>query len=111
MSVLEMTTKESKPGRQPSAPTADAKFLAHPDEFPRRHIGPDAAQTKQMLETLGRSSVDALIDEAVPRQIRLQSTLQLPAGRSEYEVLGELKTIAGQNQVFRSFIGMGYYDC
>ena len=111
MSVLEMTTKESKLGRQQTAPTADAKFLAHPDEFPRRHIGPNAAQTKQMLELLGRPSLDALIDEAVPKQIRLQAPLQLPAGRGEHEVLGELKTIAGQNQVFRSYIGMGYYDC
>jgi len=111
MSVLEMTTKESNPGRQQAAPTADAKFLAHPDEFPRRHIGPNAAQTKEMLDTLGRPSLDSLIDEAVPKQIRLQSPLRLPAGRGEYEVLGELKTIAGQNQIFRSYIGMGYYDC
>ena len=102
MSVLEMTTKETNPARESTASTANARFLAHPDEFPRRHIGPDAAQTKEMLELLGRSSLDALIDEAVPKQIRLQAPLQLPAGRSEYEVLGELKTIAGQNQIFRS---------
>src|SRR5690349_6021566 len=111
MSVLEMTTKESNPGSQQAAPAVDAKYLAHPDEFPRRHIGPNAAQTKQVLELLGRLSLDALIDEAVPKQIRLQSPLQLPAGRSEHEVLGELKTIASQNQIFRSYIGMGYYDC
>jgi glycine dehydrogenase len=111
MSVLEMTKKESNPAREATASAADSKFLAHPDEFPRRHIGPDAAQSKQMLELLGRSSLDALIEEAVPKQIRLQAPLQLPCGRGEYEVLGELKTIAGQNQIFRSYIGMGYYDC
>ena len=64
-----------------------------------------------MLELLGRPTLDALINEAVPKQIRLKQALQLPAGRGEYEVLAELKAIASQNQVFRSFIGMGYYDC
>jgi glycine dehydrogenase len=110
MSVLEMTNKKSA-APDTVAANPEPGFLAHPDQFPRRHIGPDASQTKQMLEVLGRSSLDALIDEAVPKQIRLQSPLQLPAGRSEYDVLGELKGIASQNAVFRSFIGMGYYDC
>src|SRR5205085_2100289 len=48
---------------------------------------------------------------AVPAQIRLGRPLQLPAGRGEHEALAALKTVASQNQVFRSFIGMGYYDC
>ncbi len=104
MSVLEMSNKEL-------ATAPHSETLAHPDQFPRRHIGPDSAQTKHMLQLLGRPTLDALIDEAVPKQIRLQQPLQLPAGRGEYEVLAELKTIASQNQVFRSFIGMGYYDC
>ena len=64
-----------------------------------------------MLGLLQYPSLDALIDDTVPKQIRLQSPLQIPDGRGEYEVLGELKTLASQNQVFRSFIGMGYYDC
>ena len=64
-----------------------------------------------MLSLLGRPSLDALIDEAVPKQIRLPQPLKLPEARGEHEVLGELKTIASQNQVFRSYIGMGYYDC
>jgi glycine dehydrogenase len=64
-----------------------------------------------MLGLLGYPSLDALVNDAVPAQIRLQRPLQLPPARSEYETLAALKEIASQNQVFRSFIGMGYYDC
>ncbi len=111
MSVLETTNKEATATSTGAAPQRQSDFLAHPDQFPRRHIGPNAEQTKQMLSLLGRPSLDALIDEAVPKQIRLPQPLKLPEARGEYEVLGELKTIASQNQVFRSYIGMGYYDC
>ena len=83
----------------------------HPDQFPRRHIGPSPEETREMLNLLGYPSLDALIDEAVPPQIRLRRPLQLPAARSEHEVLAALKEIASQNQVFRSYIGMGYHDC
>src|ERR1043166_3142436 len=85
--------------------------LAPAADFPNRHIGPNPAQTKQMLDLLGHPSLDALIDNTVPSQIRLNRPLSLPAPKSEYEVLGALKEIASQNQVYRSFIGMGYYDC
>src|SRR5436190_24343766 len=85
--------------------------LSHPADFPNRHIGPDPEQARQMLDLLGQPSLDALIDKAVPPQIRLNRPLSLPAAKSEYEVLGTLKEIASQNQVYRSFIGMGYYDC
>ncbi len=64
-----------------------------------------------MLELLGFSSLDALIGAAVPARIRLSAPLQIPAARTEAGVLGALKEIASQNQVFRSNIGMGYYDC
>jgi glycine dehydrogenase len=77
----------------------------------RRHIGPNAEETRQMLDLLGYASLDALIEEAVPAQIRLTRPLQLPAGRPEHEVLAALKEIASQNHVCRSYIGMGYYDC
>jgi glycine dehydrogenase len=88
-----------------------AKALRRPDEFRRRHIGPGAADTKQMLESLGLSSLDELVDKTVPAQIRLKKDLDLPEGQSEFEVLARLKEIAANNQVFRSYIGMGYYDC
>jgi len=83
----------------------------HPDRFVRRHIGPRPADGGEMLKLLGYASLDAMIDDAVPKQIRLTRPLQLPAARSEHEALAALKEIASQNQVCRSFIGMGYYDC
>ena len=88
-----------------------ARAFAWSDRFVRRHIGPDAEQTRQMLELCGFESLDALADGAVPEQIRLRKPLNLPASRSEYGLLGELKQVASKNYVFRSFIGAGYHDC
>ncbi len=82
-----------------------------PDRFVRRHIGPRPAEAAAMLKQLGCTSLEAMVDAAVPRAIRLAKPLQLPAARSEHEALAALKEIASQNQVCRSFIGMGYYDC
>jgi glycine dehydrogenase len=64
-----------------------------------------------MLGAVGFSTLEELVQEAVPAQIRLNRPLHLPSARSEHEVLAALKEIASQNQVFRSYIGMGYYDC
>ena len=64
-----------------------------------------------MLARLGFQSLDELVDAAVPRPIRTGKRLKLPAARSEFEALAEIKRIAAHNQVFRSFIGQGYYDC
>ncbi len=77
--------------------------------FASRHIGPDAAEQAAMLETIGSASLDALIDEAVPASIRLKKPLDLPAGQSEAEFLRDLRRIAARNQIFRSYIGLGYY--
>ncbi len=85
--------------------------LDHPDQFVRRHIGPNAAETGEMLALLVRQNLDELIDAAVPRKIRLGKKLNLPSARSEFDALAELKRIAGENRIFRSFIGQGYYDC
>ena len=84
--------------------------LAHPDQFVRRHIGPNAAETSAMIALLGRKNLDELIAAAVPKKIRSQKKLNLPAARSEFEALAELRRIASENKVFRSFIGQGYYD-
>jgi len=81
------------------------------DSFPRRHIGPDPKATDSMLESLGFTSLAGLIDSAVPKGIRLTRPLQLPPARGESETLADLKKIAAENRVFRSFIGMGYHDC
>src|SRR5689334_16739229 len=84
---------------------------AFSDVFARRHIGPRPEEAAAMLQSLGYANLEALTDAAVPRKIRLDRPLQLPAARSEHEVLAALKQIASQNQVCRSYIGMGYYDC
>ncbi|HXI71072.1 MAG TPA: aminomethyl-transferring glycine dehydrogenase [Verrucomicrobiae bacterium] len=84
--------------------------LAHSDQFVRRHIGPNAAETAEMLALLGHKDLDKLIDAAVPQKIRLGKTLNLPAARSEFDALADLRRIANETKVYRSFIGMGYYD-
>jgi glycine dehydrogenase len=86
-------------------------LLPPPDRFVRRHIGPNAAETRQMLAQLGFKNLDELIDAAIPQNIRRPGKLNLPSAKSEWEALAELRKIAGENQVFRSFIGLGYYDC
>ncbi|WP_155751749.1 aminomethyl-transferring glycine dehydrogenase subunit GcvPA, partial [Scytonema sp. UIC 10036] len=79
--------------------------------FQARHIGPSSNEIQQMLEVLGYSTLDKLIDKTVPQGIRLSRPLKLPEAKTEYAALATLKEIASKNQVFRSFIGMGYYDC
>jgi glycine dehydrogenase len=84
-------------------------LLAPTDTFPRRHQGDNAADTAAMLALLGYRSLDALADAAVPAQIR-RGPLQLPSAIGESAALAELRGIAADNKVFRSFIGLGYYD-
>jgi glycine dehydrogenase len=85
-------------------------FLKHPDQFVRRHIGPNASEETEMLTQLGFKNLDELIDAAVPKKIRFGKKLNLPAAQSEFDALAELEKISSENKVFRSFIGMGYYD-
>ena len=87
-----------------------AAAFDHPDQFVRRHIGPNAAETSDLLAQLGHQNLDALIAAAVPQKIRLGKKLNLPAARTEFDALAELRRIASENKVFRSFIGQGYYD-
>jgi glycine dehydrogenase len=81
-----------------------------PDKFVRRHIGPNAAETGEMLSLLAFKNLDELVAAAVPQKIRLNDKLNLPAAKSEFEALAEIRRIASENKVFRSFIGQGYYD-
>jgi glycine dehydrogenase len=83
--------------------------LAPTDLFVRRHIGPGGMQVREMLGALGFDSLDALIDTAVPKQIRLSRPLELDPPLSEREALAELRSIASRNTVFRSYLGMGYH--
>jgi glycine dehydrogenase len=80
------------------------------ERFQSRHIGPDAEERDAMLKVVGAPSMDALIDEAIPRRIRLPKPLDLPEGQSEYQFLRDLRTSAAKNQICRSFIGLGYND-
>jgi len=82
-----------------------------PGSFAARHIGPNAHDRDAMLKTIGIKSLDTLIDQAIPRHIRLDAPIDLPPAESEHEFLTRLRHIAARNRVFRSYIGMGYYDC
>ena len=85
-------------------------LLAPLDTFERRHNGSPDADIALMLQAVGHASLDALADAAVPANIRLKRPLRLPAALGEREALAELRTIAAKNKIFRSHIGMGYYD-
>ncbi|MFB5650108.1 aminomethyl-transferring glycine dehydrogenase [Leptospira wolffii] len=92
--------------------TDKAKDMKNPlaplDTFPRRHIGPDEGQIKEMLSVLGLSDLEDLVAKAVPAGIRLPEPLDLPPASTERKILEDLKSIASKNQVFRSYIGSGY---
>ena len=64
-----------------------------------------------MLQVVGAPTLEALIDQAVPASIRLKAPLELPDGQTEYQYLRDLRRLASQNELFKSFIGLGYYDC
>ncbi len=81
------------------------------ESFSTRHIGPDPAERDAMLKATGAASMNALIEEAIPQRIRLARPLKVPAGQSEYEFLRELRSLAARNQIFKSYLGMGYSDC
>jgi glycine dehydrogenase len=80
------------------------------DWFAPRHIGPSPAERDRMLQTIGASSLDALIDEAIPASIRLTSPLNLPPPESEHQYLRRLAHLARRNTPFRSYIGLGFHD-
>ena len=84
--------------------------LRSTDHFVNRHIGPDAQQVNEMLDTIGVKSLDELIDQTIPTSIRRREKLNLPEAQSEYNYLKELKKKAANNKVFRSYIGLGYYN-
>ncbi|MEI8133651.1 MAG: aminomethyl-transferring glycine dehydrogenase [bacterium] len=81
------------------------------DTFQDRHIGPDAAEQSQMLALIGASSLDELIEQTIPSSIRLKHELSSVKPKSETEFLAEFKAIASKNKIYKSYIGMGYYDC
>ncbi|PYK10978.1 MAG: glycine dehydrogenase (aminomethyl-transferring) [Verrucomicrobia bacterium] len=80
-------------------------------DFARRHIGPNEEEVRAMLHKVGFENLDALIDAAVPKNIRLNRQLNLTEAKSETEALAELRAIANKNEIVRSFIGTGYHGC
>jgi glycine dehydrogenase len=93
------------------SPSDFQDLLDSTDVFVSRHIGPNETEIEKMLNVLGYPTLEALIDRTVPTAIQLGNSLNLPPERSEYAALAQLKSIASKNQVFRSFLGMGYHDC
>ncbi len=76
--------------------------------FADRHIGPSPEETAQMLREVGFADLDALVDATLPKNIRLNRVLELPAAKSENDALAELRALASQNRIARNFIGAGY---
>ncbi len=81
-----------------------------PADFEARHLGPDRADVVAMLEAVGYDSLDGLVGDTVPASIRMEGDLELPAALTEAQLLARLSEIASTNQVFRSYLGMGYSD-
>ena len=84
--------------------------LSTQNEFVARHNGPNKSDQQKMLDAIKSDSLDALIDETVPEQIRLKQPMTLAEAKSETDMLAAMKVFADQNQVKRTFIGQGYYN-
>jgi glycine dehydrogenase len=85
--------------------------ISDPDTFVRRHIGPSSDDVRDMLAALGYETLDDFIDATVPETIRARRPLAVGPSRAEHDVLAEVRSIANRNQVFRSYLGLGYHDC
>jgi glycine dehydrogenase len=96
---------------QPLAATAPSVHFPTDAEFIPRHIGPQPAEVAKMLAVLGMGSLSELVDRTVPAAIQFKQPLAIETVQSEYTVLNKLKEIAAKNQIFRSYIGMGYANC
>ncbi len=89
--------------------TPSLRELEHHGAFLERHIGPNDAEIAHMLRVVGHDSLDAMTDAIVPASIKSAQPLALPAPINEEEALAKVRAVAARNQVFRSFIGQGYY--
>ena len=81
------------------------------EKFENRHNAPNEEQINEMLKVVKAKSVDELIEQTVPANIRLKKSLNLPKAQSEYEFLNSFKKTVSKNKVFKSYIGTGYYNC
>lgn len=80
------------------------------NDFTSRQVGPRPADVEKMLKVIGVSSMEELIDKTVPSAIRLPQPLNLPKGMSEYEFLNHVRALAAKNKLYKTYIGMGYYN-
>jgi glycine dehydrogenase len=90
-----------------TTPTSDVGF----DSFAARHVGPSENEVSEMLATLGYETLDDLIAATIPAGIRMKGRLAIAEGSSEAEALRDFRAVAARNEVYRSFIGLGYYGC
>ncbi|MBH16485.1 MAG: glycine dehydrogenase (aminomethyl-transferring) [Gemmatimonadetes bacterium] len=79
-------------------------------QFSDRHIGPRESDVLEMLQSLGLASLDELVDQTIPKSIRMDKELDLPRGYSEAELLAYIAQVSSENDIYRSYIGTGYYD-
>ena len=89
--------------------TPSLRSLEHHDAFIERHIGPNDGEIAAMLKIVGHDSLEAMTDAIVPASIKSAAPLALPESMTEVDALAKIRAIAAKNQVFRSFIGQGYY--
>ena len=80
------------------------------EKFARRHIGPNAIELNIILKTIGVESVEELLNQTIPDNIRLKKDLNIPEGISEMEFLKEIKKLSSLNKNFKTYIGLGYHD-
>jgi glycine dehydrogenase len=113
--TLRLVPSPAAIGRQQARAACDLDRMAMDthrlDSFARRHIGPRGAAREAMLRAVGVTSLDQLVDEAIPAAIRLTRPLRLPEAETEAAFLARLRGVAARNRTCRSFLGLGYYDC
>ncbi len=80
------------------------------ENFSRRHIGPNSSELNKILGIIGVTSVEQLLEQTIPENIRLKNDLNIPEGISEMEFLNEIKKLSSLNQKFKTYIGLGYHD-
>ena len=80
------------------------------EKFTQRHIGPNAIELDIILKTIGVESVEELLNQTIPDNIRLKKDLNIPEGISEMEFLKEIKKLSSLNKNFKTYIGLGYHD-
>lgn len=80
------------------------------NNFAVRHNGPQQEEVEKMLKVIGVKTLDELIDKTIPKQIRFKQALDLPEGMNEYEFMNHIKAIASKNRIYKTYIGMGFYN-